>query len=74
MSIGVGSKLKVDEYFLVQKVLNKEGKTMYRWVREQIIKGLVEEYGNEVLQGKPIKEQEKSLVDIIRNQKIVKIR
>ncbi len=58
----------------MMKLIGKLGTTRYKWIGKQIRLGLIEAYGEDSLKGKSKKELDKSLFDIIKDQKIERIR
>lgn len=71
MSVTVCSKLSVEEYLLMTRILEKRHITRYAWIRDQLVKGLVAEFGDEAKDSTKGKEgKQKSLIAIIKDQKI----
>jgi len=43
MSVIVSTKLKVKDFLRLKKILKKRKMTPYKWIQEQIMKGLIKE-------------------------------
>lgn len=66
--------MSVSEYLLMEKILKKRGITRYNWLKIVVKHALIEEYGEDVDTTKDAEKQEKSLLDIIKKEKITRVR